>query len=65
VLLALTLKEGDGEPWSDAKLGHPRWFAYWREEPLPEALIRTGWRVLSLEHVPGRMEPWLNVLCER
>jgi hypothetical protein len=27
-VLVLTLKEGDGEAWSDAKLGMPRWFVY-------------------------------------
>ncbi|MBO0812349.1 MAG: NUDIX domain-containing protein, partial [Microlunatus sp.] len=30
-LFAFTLKEGDGEAWSEAKLDLPRWFVYWRE----------------------------------
>ena len=64
-VLACTLKEGEGEAWSDAKLGLPRWFVYWREEQLRAVLGRAGWRVLSLHHVQGRVEPWLNVLCER
>ncbi|GAC1610809.1 MAG: hypothetical protein NVS3B26_19700 [Mycobacteriales bacterium] len=64
-LMAITLKEGDGEAWSDAKLGQPRWFVYWREQPLRDALTGSGWRVLSVDHVSGRVEPWLTVLCER
>ena len=64
-LLALTLKEGDGEGWSDAKLDAPRWFVYWRPQHLREVLERTGWRVLRLEQVEGRDEPWLHALCRR
>ncbi len=64
-LFALTLKDGDGESWSDAKLGAPRWFVYWREEALRAQLSDAGWRVLDLRHVPDRTEPWLHALCER
>jgi SAM-dependent methyltransferase len=64
-LFAFTLKEGDGEAWSDAKLGDPRWFVYWRAEPLRDALQSAGWSVLHLEHVQGRLEPWLHVICRR
>jgi SAM-dependent methyltransferase len=64
-VLAFTLKEGEGQAWSDAKLGLPRWFVYWQEDQLRAVLRRVGWRVLSLDHVQGRVEPWLNVLCER
>ena len=64
-LFALTLKDGDGESWSDAKLGAPRWFVYWREEALRAQLSEAGWRVLDLRHVPDRTEPWLHTLCER
>ncbi len=63
--LAITLKEGDGEAWSTLKLDAPRWFVYWRMEPLREALIAAGWLVLQLEHVPGRHEPWLHAFCQR
>jgi SAM-dependent methyltransferase len=64
-LLALTLKEGDGEAWSEAKLGAPRWFCYWREAALRDALTTTGYRVLELCKVQGLTEPWLHVLCQR
>ena len=63
--LAVTLKEGDGEAWSDAKLSSRRWFAYWREEPLRQVLARAGWDVVELWHVQGRVEPWLHVLAQR
>jgi SAM-dependent methyltransferase len=61
--LAATLKEGDGEGWSTAKLGLPRFFTYWRAPALRTALEAAGWQVVSLEHVEGRTEPWLFVLA--
>ncbi len=60
-VLAITLKEGDGEAWTEAKLGRPRHFTYWREPAVRAALLNSGWQVLSLEHVEGRAEPWLFV----
>ncbi len=62
-LLAFTLKEGDGQRWSHAKLGLPRHFTYWRETDLRDALEANGWQALSLEHVVGRIEPWLFVVA--
>ncbi len=63
-VLAVTLKEGDGQAWTEAKLGRPRHFTYWREPAVRAALLETGWQVLSLEHVVGRVEPWLFVLAQ-
>jgi len=62
-VLAFTVKEGDGERWSRAKLGLPRHFTYWREPDLRNALEINGWQVLSLEHVTGQVEPWLFVVA--
>lgn len=62
-LLAATLKEGDGEAWTQAKLGLPRHFTYWREPAVHAALGATGWQVLSFDHVAGRLEPWLFVIA--
>lgn len=64
-VLIMTLKEGDGEGWTDAKLGAPRWFVYWREQPLRDVLERAGWQVERVDHVAGRTERWLQVLCRR
>ena len=62
-VLALTLKEGDGEAWTEAKLGRLRHFTYWREPELRAVLGRTRWSVLSLEHVAGRNEQWLFLIA--
>lgn len=62
-LLAFTVKEGDGEAWSPAKLGHPRFFRYWRPVPLTALLTQTGWDVAEMRRIDGRVEPWLQLLC--
>lgn len=64
-LFAFTLKEGDGESWSEGKLDLPRWFVYWREPELRPVVEAAGWTVLSIERVPGQTAAWLNVIAER
>ena len=62
-VLAFTVKEGDGEGWSNLKLDLPRHFTYWREGPLRDALAESRWNVTSVDRVAGRTEPWLYVLA--
>lgn len=57
--LAFTLKEGDGERWEYRRLKLPRWFTYWRAPALRTELAAAGWRVVTLEHVPGPKDQWL------
>lgn len=63
--LAFTMKEGDGSGWTEAKLGLPRYFTYWRAPALRAAVARAGWTVLSCEEVDGLSERWLLVLAQR
>ena len=62
-ILGFTLKEGDGESWSYAKLGLPRHFTYWREADIRDCLAASGWTVKHLRHVEGDREPWLFVVA--
>jgi 2-polyprenyl-3-methyl-5-hydroxy-6-metoxy-1,4-benzoquinol methylase len=64
-LLALTLKEGDGEGWSSHKVELPRHFTYWRAEPLRDALVRAGWQPVVLERTASPYGPWLRSLSRR
>lgn len=64
-LLALSVKEGDGFGWSSHKLGLPRYFTYWRAEPLVAALEQHGWAVDSLKHQSGGRDAWLLVTATR
>ncbi len=62
-VLACTLKDGDGAGWSEAKIGLPRYFTYWREHAVREVLATAGWAVISIDHVAGRSEHWIHVLA--
>ena len=66
-LLAMSLKEGDGEEWSSHKVELPRHFTYWREAPLRAALEGAGWQPVVLERVswPDGHGPWLLSLSRR
>ncbi len=63
-LLAFSTKEGDGEHWSEHKLGLPRHFTFWREGPLRELLRASGWTVVSWRNERGRTEPWFYVIAQ-
>ncbi|WP_168207635.1 NUDIX domain-containing protein [Microlunatus elymi] len=62
-IFAFTLKEGDGEAWTEQKLDLPRWFVYWREPALRAMVKGRGWTIRSLEHRPGRFDDWLQVIA--
>lgn len=64
-VLAFTLKQGDGEGWSDRKLSVARHFTYWRPGAVRELLKRSGWEVLRLDEADGRTESWLYCLARR
>ena len=61
------VKEGDGEDWSlHGNVTAPRFFTYWREEPLRSALTGAGWRVAKVERdTASRGEGWLLVVADR
>ncbi|WP_151081994.1 class I SAM-dependent methyltransferase [Nocardioides cynanchi] len=66
-LLYASLKEGDGESWSvHGSIAAPRFFTYWQEGPLREAVSAAGWSVEHIGHGDGlRGERWLEVLATR
>lgn len=64
-VLAYSLKEGDGETWSERKLGVPRRFVLWREPALRAALERAGLVAIEVQRVEGRADRWLQVLARR
>ncbi len=64
-LLAMTVKEGDGEEWSSHKVELPRHFTYWRGEPLRAVLLAAGWEPVVLTSTGSTYGPWLTVLARR
>jgi SAM-dependent methyltransferase len=64
-LLAFSVKEGDGSAWSDHRLGSPRFFTFWRPEPLAQVLEDHGWTVQALERRAGDRDDWILVTARR
>lgn len=64
-MFAFTLKEGDGEEWSEAKLGVPRYFCYWRQ-PAIEALVReSGFSDVQVLKGATRNAQWLQIVARK
>jgi protein-L-isoaspartate O-methyltransferase len=65
--LFVGLKEGDGEDWSlHGNVTAPRFFTFWREEPLRSAMTGAGWRVADVQRETGTQgEGWLLVQAHR
>jgi hypothetical protein len=64
-LLAVSVKEGDGAGWSDHRLGLPRYFTYWRVEPLTGMFRRHGWCVEHVEQHAGQRDGWIELIARR
>jgi len=62
-VLALSVKEGEGEVWSThGTVSAPRRFVLWREADLAKVLVGAGWEVDEVRHREGlRGETWLMV----
>lgn len=46
---AFSVKIGEGESWSESKLGMPRFFNYWSAEKLKEVLRSSGFKIVYFE----------------
>lgn len=66
-VIVASVKKGDGDAWSDRKLGSPRHFTYWREAPLQHALERAGWARADVVEstLPGAAERWITLTAVR
>ncbi len=62
-VLAFTVKQGDGEEWSDAKLDSPRYFCYWQEAGLRKSVEEAGFKVVDLSFGSTKNADWLQVIA--
>lgn len=63
---AFTLKEGDGDTWSDAKLGVPRFFCYWTEEQISQYLADAGFNNVDVTgDAETKNATWLQVIASK
>ncbi len=66
-VIAFSVKRGDGEGWSNDKLGSPRYFCYWQPEALKKAVIRHDFKIIKLEGVNSdhRDQKWIHVVAQK
>jgi SAM-dependent methyltransferase len=60
---ALTLKEGEGDGWTDRKIDLPRYFAYWTEEAIRHALQEAGFTKVDIFVSGPEDTRWINIVC--
>jgi len=47
-ILAFSVKHGDGEEWTNEKVGNPRYFCYWKADIIQLLLASTGYELVSV-----------------
>lgn len=61
---AFTLKEGEGEAWTDKKIGKPRYFCYWSEQDIKVELEKAGYGEIILSQGGESGSSWLNIVAK-
>jgi predicted TPR repeat methyltransferase len=64
-ILAFTVKEGEGESWSEEKLNAPRYFCYWQESDLRQTVEEAGFTIIELTKGSTRNSQWLQVIAKK
>lgn len=63
---AFTLKQGEGEGWSEEKLGAPRFFRYWTEPQIREVLESTGFGDVEISGNKATANAtWLQIVAKK
>jgi len=64
---SFSLKQGEGEEWSNAKLGAPRYFCYWQQNDIIELLKTVGFD--TIEVATGSLgrnnSEWLHIIAKK
>lgn len=63
---AFTLKQGEGEEWSEGKLGAPRFFVYWTGEQIRDVLARAGFEDVDVSaNRSTKNATWLHIIAKK
>lgn len=66
---AFTLKYGEGEGWSDEKLGAPRYFCYWDSETIKPIIEQSGFTNIRITDdftaTVGSKAKWIQVIADK
>lgn len=66
-IFAFSVKRGDGDKWTEEKLGAPRYFYYWQPEPLKKLVAKHGFEWLSMSegHSAHNNADWLRIIARK
>lgn len=64
---SFSLKQGEGEEWSNAKLGAPRYFCYWKQDDIIELMKKVGFDTIEVSTGSlGRTNSeWLHIIAKK
>jgi len=64
---AFSLKQGDGESWSEEKLGAPRFFCYWNQADITKILQEAGFNHLNIgdDSTDHNSAKWLHIIASK
>lgn len=60
-ILAFSVKKGEGEEWTTAKVGQPRYFCYWSTDKIKRLLESTGFDEVMI----SEDEKFLQIIAKR
>lgn len=64
---AFSLKQGDGDGWSEEKLGAPRYFCYWNKDNISSLLQEAGFDDISIgdDSTGHNNAKWLHIIARK
>jgi 2-polyprenyl-3-methyl-5-hydroxy-6-metoxy-1,4-benzoquinol methylase len=63
---AFTVKQGEGEKWSEDKLGAPRYFCYWTKSQMEQVLADAGYANIEvMNDRDTKTATWIHVIASR
>lgn len=60
-ILAFSVKQGNGEEWTNAKMDAPRFFHYWSAADIKRVLTECGYSIVDMRHTKDNK--WIHVIC--
>ena len=62
---AFSLKQGDGDNWSEEKLGAPRYFCYWSKGDIEKIIKQTGFGDVQIKADRSGGTRWLHIIANK
>ena len=65
--VSFSLKQGEGEEWSDTKVNAPRYFCYWNQADITKLLLSKGFNNIQCEDagVGRNNSKWLHIIATK